>query len=85
MTNDPDAQAHEHLHRPAVAIDRVIRQQRPPRSALGHRAFFHDILIAATARKTGATIMTCSTADFALLAQHVAIDVVEPWPDGVAT
>lgn len=68
----------------AVAIDRGIRQQRTHRSALGQRSFFHDILIASTAREMGATIVTCNTADFALIAQHVDIEVVEPWPDGLA-
>ena len=68
----------------SVAIDREIRHQRPPRSALGERSFFHDILIASTARETGATIVTFNTADFALIAQHVDIDVVEPWLDGMA-
>lgn len=28
--------------------------------------------------------MTFNAADFALIAQHVDIDDVEPWPDGVA-
>ena len=68
----------------AVAIDRGIRQQRTHRTALGQRSFFHDILIASTAREMGATIVTFNVADFALIAQHVDIDVVEPWPDGVA-
>ena len=68
----------------ATKIDRGIRKQGKHGAALGQRSFFHDILIAASAREAGATIVTFNTADFALIAQHVDIDVVEPWPDGLA-
>jgi predicted nucleic acid-binding protein len=68
----------------AVEIDRDIRGQRGHRATLESRSFFHDILIAATAREMGATIVTFNTADFALIGQHVDIDVVEPWPNRIA-
>ena len=68
----------------ATEIDRGLRKQGKHRATLGQRSFFHDMLIASTARETGATIVTFNTADFALIAQHVDIDVVEPWPDGIA-
>ncbi|MEO8624846.1 MAG: type II toxin-antitoxin system VapC family toxin [bacterium] len=68
----------------ATAIDCGIRKQRGRRAQLESRAFFHDILIAATAREMGATIVTFNTADFALIGQHVDIDVVEPWPTALA-
>jgi predicted nucleic acid-binding protein len=64
----------------AVAIDRGIRANRAHHARLATRSFFHDILIAATARETGATIITFNTADFALIATQVDIDVVLPWP-----
>lgn len=68
----------------ATEIDRGIREQRGNRATLGNRSFFHDILIAATARQMGATIVTFNTADFALIGRYVDIDVVEPWPSGKA-
>ena len=66
----------------ATAIDRGIRERGGHRARLRARSFFHDILIAATAREMGATIVTFNTADFALIGQHVDIDVVAPWPSG---
>ncbi|MDQ3698668.1 MAG: hypothetical protein M3373_11695 [Gemmatimonadota bacterium] len=39
-----------------------------------------DILIAASARELGATIVTFNTADFALIGRHMDITFVEPWP-----
>ena len=68
----------------ATAIDRGIRRQRGHRAQLESRSFFHDILIAATAREMGATIVTFNVSDFALIGQHVDIEVVEPWPSGRA-
>ena len=68
----------------ATDIDRGIRKQGRHRASVSQRSFFHDILIASTAREMGVTIVTFNIADFALIAQHVDIDVVEPWPDGMA-
>ena len=68
----------------ASDIDRGLRAHRGHRAKLESRSFFHDILIAATARELGATIVTFNRADFALIGQFVDIDVVEPWPDGKA-
>ncbi|MES2179533.1 MAG: type II toxin-antitoxin system VapC family toxin [Gemmatimonadota bacterium] len=68
----------------ASAIDRRLRTRAPNRSRLGQRSFFHDILIAATASELGATIVTFNKADFELIARHVDIDVVEPWPSALA-
>jgi predicted nucleic acid-binding protein len=39
-----------------------------------------DILIAASAREVGATIITENTTDFALIGRHVDIAFVTPWP-----
>lgn len=68
----------------ATEIDRGIREARVHREKLGTRSFFHDILIAATAREMGATIVTFNSVDFALISQFVDIDVVEPWPERIA-
>lgn len=68
----------------ATEIDRGMRKQRGDPGLPGNQSFFHDILIAATARQMGATIVTFNTADFALIGRHVDIDVVEPWPGDTA-
>lgn len=68
----------------AVAVDRGIRARGSHAGKLASRSFFHDMLIAATARETGATIVTFNTADFQLIAEYVDIDFVEPWPTGKA-
>ncbi|MDB4915453.1 MAG: hypothetical protein JWM95_3097 [Gemmatimonadetes bacterium] len=68
----------------AVAIDRDIRRTSASRPKLAGRSFFHDILIAATAREMGATIITLNMSDFALIASYVDIDVVAPWPTSQA-
>ena len=64
----------------ATAIDRQLRARLTLRGRLGERSFFHDILIAASARELGATIITLNTADFGLIGRHVDITFVEPWP-----
>ena len=50
------------------------------RARLVQRSFFHDILIAASARELGATIVTMNLEDFALIGRHVDIKYVGPWP-----
>jgi predicted nucleic acid-binding protein len=64
----------------ATAIDRGLRTRPTIRPRLAERSFFQDILIAASARELGATIVTLNTADFWLIARHVHITFVEPWP-----
>lgn len=64
----------------ATAIDRRLRSRVGTRSRLEQRSFFHDILIAATARELGATIITMNLDDFALIARHVDIAYAGPWP-----
>jgi predicted nucleic acid-binding protein len=82
--------ARRRLHTPAwstwnlaTGIDRRLRRRPAFRSLLQQRSFFHDILIAATARELGATIVTLNTADFALLSGLVDIRFAAPWPEGV--
>ena len=64
----------------ATAIDRRLRARPTVRGRLAERSFFQDILIAASARELGATIITFNTADFALIGRHMDITFVEPWP-----
>lgn len=65
----------------ATAIDRRLRGRSAERARLAQRSFFHDILIAASAREVGATIVTLNTEDFGLIARCVDIKFVEPWPE----
>jgi predicted nucleic acid-binding protein len=68
----------------AVRIDRGIRRQAANRTRLGQRSFMQDILIAASAREIGATIITENMADFTLIGRHVDIAFVPPWPPAAA-
>jgi len=64
----------------AATIDRGLRRYAAHRTRLAQRSFMHDMLIAATAREVGATIITENTKDFALIGRHVDIAFVPPWP-----
>ena len=69
----------------ATEIERRLRAHPTVRGRLAERSFFQDILIAASARELGATIVTFNTADFALIGRHMDITFVEPWPRQPAT
>ena len=64
----------------ATEIDRRLRARPAVRGRLAERSLFQDILIAASARELGATIITLNTADFGLISRCVDITFVEPWP-----
>lgn len=64
----------------ASKIDRGIRRRPADRTRLEQRSFMQDILIAASAREVGATIITENATDFALIGRHVDIAFVPPWP-----
>lgn len=64
----------------AAKIDRGLRARPANRTKLDQRSFMQDILIAASAREIGATIITDNTADFMLIGRHVDIAYVPPWP-----
>ncbi|MGI8508322.1 MAG: type II toxin-antitoxin system VapC family toxin [Gemmatimonadaceae bacterium] len=64
----------------AATVDRAIRRQPANRTRLAQRSFMQDILIAASAREIGATIITENTADFTLIGRHIDIAFVLPWP-----
>lgn len=68
----------------ATAVDRRLRSRVGSRSRLEQRSFFQNILIAATARELGATIITMNLADFALIARHIDIAYAGPWPPNTA-
>ena len=64
----------------AGRVDRKLRSDGSMRTKLRQRSFFLDILLASSARELGATIVTLNTADFTLIAEHIDIRFVEPWP-----
>lgn len=64
----------------ATAIDRRLRRKGGMTSSLAQRSFFNDILIAASARELGATIVTLNRADFQIIGAAVDIEAIGPWP-----
>jgi predicted nucleic acid-binding protein len=66
-------------------IDQSLRKRPANRARLEQRSFVHDMLIAASAREVGATIITDNIADFAVIARHVDIAFVQPFPPSPAT
>lgn len=81
-------QARRRLHVPtwstwdrATSIDRRMRRRSGFDSRLDRRSFFQDILIAASARDLGATVITLNTRDFEAIAEFMDITVAEPWPE----
>jgi predicted nucleic acid-binding protein len=68
----------------AAQIDRRLRAKAANKTKLAQRSFFQDMLIAASAREYGATVVTENRADFALLATHVDFEFVAPWPASAA-
>ena len=65
----------------ATTIDRKLRRRPGFNASLRQRSFFHDILIAATAREIGATIITRNLADFEIIGGAVDLTCVLPWPE----
>ncbi len=79
--------ARRRLHAPtrptwerAAEVDRRLRSRGGLEASLAQRRFANDILIAASAREIGATIVTRNRNDFALLAPILRVRVVAPWP-----
>lgn len=66
-------------------VDQALRRLAAQRPRLDKRSFFHDMLIAASAREIGATIITENGADFALIARHLDIAFVPPFPAPAAS
>jgi predicted nucleic acid-binding protein len=65
-------------------LDQTLRKRPANRARLGQRSFLHDMLIAATAREIGATVITENLADFTLIARHLDIAFVQPFPPSPA-
>ena len=61
-------------------VDRRLRRHAANRTRLEQRSFLHDLLIAASAREIGATIITENASDFGLIARHIDIAFVQPFP-----
>jgi predicted nucleic acid-binding protein len=62
------------------AVDRRLRALGSFDSSLAQRGFFNDILIAASAREIGATVITKNLADFTLIARALDVRFMPPWP-----
>ena len=64
----------------AAEIDRELRRLGGFAGSLGSRSFANDMLIAATARELGATIVTRNLSDFGVIARVLPIRFEPPWP-----
>lgn len=64
----------------AADLDRRIRKIGGHESSLSQRSFGNDLLLAATARELGATVITRNLADFQLIGRVVDLKVASPWP-----
>ncbi len=62
----------------AAEIDRRLRALGRYKASLAQRSFAYDILIAASARELGATIITRNVTDFALIAEVAPIKFASP-------
>jgi predicted nucleic acid-binding protein len=80
-------QSRRRLHAPSLATWALAAQFHRDLHALGHfagslaqRSFANDLLLAATARELGATIVTHNLADFELIGRVTDLKVAGPWP-----
>jgi predicted nucleic acid-binding protein len=80
-------QARRRLHVPgartwelAAELDRRLRTLGGIEASLAQRSFANDLLIAASAREIGATIITRNVTDFALVRRVLDIRYEAPWP-----
>lgn len=79
--------ARRRIHVPSLAtwelaaeFDRDLRALGKFAGSLSQRSFANDLLLAATARELGATIVTLNLADFALIGRVTDLKVAGPWP-----
>ncbi len=68
----------------AAALDRRLRVLGGVEGRLTRRTFGNDLLIAASARDLGATVITRDMADFALVRRVLDLRCEPPWPVEVA-
>jgi predicted nucleic acid-binding protein len=64
----------------AADVDRRLRELGGYQASLAQRGFGNDILIAASARELGATVVTRNLGDFELIRRVIAIRFEPPWP-----
>src|ERR671919_362019 len=64
----------------AAELDRRLRALGAFDASLAQRSFANDLLIAASSREIGATIITQNLADFSLVRRVVDIRYAPPWP-----
>ena len=64
----------------AATFDHDLRELGGYTGSLAQRSFANDLLVAATARELGATIVTRNLADFQLIGRVAPIKAVAPWP-----
>ncbi|MGH7689834.1 MAG: type II toxin-antitoxin system VapC family toxin [Gemmatimonadaceae bacterium] len=61
-------------------MDRAIRRKRGYAAKLRDRAFLNDMLLAASCREVGATLITANGADFALIDRAVGFRYLTGFP-----
>jgi predicted nucleic acid-binding protein len=64
----------------AAIVDQDLRDLGGFAGSLTQRSFANDILLAATARELGATIITNNLPDFDVIGRVMPTKVVAPWP-----
>jgi predicted nucleic acid-binding protein len=64
----------------AAQFDQDLRSLGGYAGSLAQRSFANDLLLAATARELGATIVTRNLTDFELIGRVAPIKAVGPWP-----
>jgi predicted nucleic acid-binding protein len=64
----------------AADLDRRLRDLGGLEGSLRQRSFGNDLLLAATARELGATLITLNLADFQRIARVVPLKIALPWP-----
>jgi len=64
----------------AATLDVALRAVGPYPGSLGQRSSGNDLLLAATVRELGATLMTENTTDFELIGRVVPLKVAKAWP-----
>lgn len=65
----------------AADLDRRLRGLGGFRASLAQRSFGHDLLLAASARELGATLITRNQKDFAVISRSLPFKVAPPWPE----
>jgi predicted nucleic acid-binding protein len=68
----------------AAEIDRRLRALGGYESSLTQRSFANDMLLAATARELGATLITRNLGDFARIGKVLPLKYASPWPETVS-